>query len=147
MNNPTFRPYQPRDLIACLGLFDDNCPESFAPNERAEYETFLANHAATYEVCVADGAVVGAYGLQPRNAAAWDLRWIIVARRTRRSGTGTAILERVRADLTSRGVRTLHIAASHVSAPFFARFGAKEITTTPDGWGPGMHRIDMEIAL
>ncbi len=38
---PTFRPYQTADREACLGLFDANCPEFFAPNERADYVAFL----------------------------------------------------------------------------------------------------------
>ena len=41
--------------------------------------------------------------------------------------------------------RPVSIAASHKSAPFFARFGARIVETTPDGWGPGMHRVDMEL--
>ena len=33
------------------------------------------------------------------------------------------------------------------AAAFFARFGAIEKVTTPDGWGPGMDRVDMELNL
>jgi hypothetical protein len=42
---------------------------------------------------------------------------------------------------------SIRIAASHRSAPFFARFGAETVRETPDGWGPGMHRIDMELTV
>mgnify|MGYP004128444723 CR=1 FL=1 len=31
---------------ACLKLFDLNCPEYFAPNERTFYESFLASGSA-----------------------------------------------------------------------------------------------------
>jgi hypothetical protein len=41
----------------------------------------------------------------------------------------------------------LDVAASQHSAPFFARFGARELARTDDGWGPGMHRVDMELPL
>ncbi|WP_242112849.1 hypothetical protein [Luteimonas aquatica] len=44
------------------------------------------------------------------------------------------------------GRPTLHISASHKSAPFFARFGALETARVPDGWGPGMHRVEMRLA-
>jgi hypothetical protein len=51
------------------------------------------------------------------------------------------VLEKAR----TSGMRVLRIAASHKSAPFFAGFGAEAVAETPDGWGPGMHRIDMEL--
>ena len=44
-------------------------------------------------------------------------------------------------------VPRLHIAASHRSAPFFARFGSQTVKTTPNGWGPGMDRVDMVLRL
>jgi hypothetical protein len=31
--------------------------------------------------------------------------------------------------------------------PFFSRFGARPVTHTPDGFGPEMHRVDMEWPL
>jgi hypothetical protein len=49
------------------------------------------------------------------------------------------VLETLRAGRIPR----LHIAASHKSAPFFAKFGAQELTTIVNGWGPAMHRVDM----
>ena len=41
----------------------------------------------------------------------------------------------------------IEIAASHKSAPFFAKFGATVTAHTVDGWGNGMDRIDMELLL
>jgi hypothetical protein len=45
------------------------------------------------------------------------------------------------------GCVAIDIAASHLSAPFFTRFGAKEVRCTKDGWGAGMHRVDMLLPL
>jgi hypothetical protein len=39
------------------------------------------------------------------------------------------------------------IAASQKSAAFFARFGAVTLKVVDNGWGTGMHRIDMELPL
>ena len=33
----TLRPYEPRDRVACLTLFEGNAPPFFAPTERADY--------------------------------------------------------------------------------------------------------------
>ncbi|WP_439102406.1 hypothetical protein [Congregibacter sp.] len=32
-------------------------------------------------------------------------------------------------------------------APFLAHFDARECQRLEDGWGPGMHRIDMELTI
>ena len=42
---------------------------------------------------------------------------------------------------------TIDIAASHLSAPFFKKFGAIEIKIIEDGWGKGMHRVNMKLKL
>ena len=53
----------------------------------------------------------------------------------------TRVLDVVRAN----GGGPLQIAASHKSAPFFAGFGDREVATTPNGFGPGRHRVDMVL--
>jgi hypothetical protein len=56
------------------------------------------------------------------------------------------MMTRVLDVIRTRRVSLLHIAASHKSAPFFARFGAHEAARIVDGWGPQMHRVDMTWA-
>jgi hypothetical protein len=63
------------------------------------------------------------------------------------SGVGRMIMADVLRDAAARGAHAVDIAASHKSAPFFARFGALERGRTDDGWGPGMHRVDMELVV
>lgn len=142
---PVFRPYRPADRDACLALFDANCPEWFAPDERAGYETFLAAVPGGYEVVECDGAIAAAFGVL-RPAETWHLNWIMVSPAVHGRGIGRAIVARARDLLRDGGGSTLHIAASHKSAPFFAKFGAREVGRIPDGWGPGMHRVDMVLA-
>ncbi|HKB58202.1 MAG TPA: GNAT family N-acetyltransferase [Lacunisphaera sp.] len=139
---PIFRPYQPADLAACLALFDGNCPEFFAPNERADYVEFLAPVPAGYEVCLLGKKIVGAFGVL-REAHGLSLRWIHVSPDAQGRGLGRTIMARVVAAVRAHGGEPLHIAASQKSAPFFSKFGAKEVRRTPDGWGPGMHRVDL----
>ena len=63
MTNRTFRQYKASDRQACIDIFDANCPEYFAPNERQDYDEFLCNSPQDYEVCECDGRVLGAFGL------------------------------------------------------------------------------------
>jgi GNAT superfamily N-acetyltransferase len=141
---PAFRGYRSTDREACLALFDANCPDYFATNEREEYLAFLERGGEHYEVCLAGDRLAGAFGLEPQGGGL-ALRWIMVSREVQGLGIGSAMMQRALSALRRRAGRPLYIAASHRSAPFFARFGARETVTTPDGWGPGMHRVDMEL--
>ena len=108
---------------------------------------FLEAAWEEYVVCRLGGRVVGAYGLLPQGTNGLVIRWILIDPRAQGQGLGSAIMHRVLGEVRSKGAEVLHMAASHRSAPFFARFGARETATTLHGWGPGMHRVDMELAL
>ncbi|MEO8031614.1 MAG: GNAT family N-acetyltransferase [Gemmatimonadota bacterium] len=141
-----FRSFAESDREACLRLFDGNCPTHFAPGERADYQTFMSEKPGDYQVCLQDDEVVGAYGVLPEGPTGLALRWILVSNQRQGSGLGRAIMARVSVRLRTSGAGSrLYIGASHMSAPFFARFGATETGRIPNGWGPGMHRIDMEL--
>jgi GNAT superfamily N-acetyltransferase len=142
----TFRLYASGDLADCLRLFDANCPAYFAPNERADYAAFVTNADGEYQVCLLGGQVVGAYGVLAEGRTGLALRWIVIAPEYQGRGVGSAIMQRVIAAVRASGPSArLYIGASHLSAPFFARFGAREVETILHGWGPDMHRVDMEL--
>jgi GNAT superfamily N-acetyltransferase len=143
----TFRPYLIADKTACLDIFDANCPASFAPGERDDYIEFLGVKAAVYEVCLADDKVAGAFGLIGDTAERKSLRWILIDPSLQGKGIGRAMMGRVMDIANKSDATCLEIAASHRSASFFAKFGAESISFTDNGWGPNMHRIDMELLL
>lgn len=142
-----FRPYEDTDRSACLALFDANCPEYFAPNERCDYSQFLEARPDNYNVCLLGGFVVGAYGLYPLAEGGAALHWILLSPAVQGRGLGSAIMTRVISEMKHAGRSVLRISASHKSAPFFSRFGAIELSTAVDGWGPGMHRVEMQLSL
>lgn len=144
---PRFRSYRASDQWPCLALFDASCPEYFDPSERADYQQFLANDTAEYQVCLRDDRVVGAYGVYPLLPDRCAVRWILTAPDVQGQGVGSAMMAHGLDRARSIGARRLKIAASHKSAPFFARFGARATETTENGWGPGLHRVDMELVL
>jgi GNAT superfamily N-acetyltransferase len=141
-----FHAYDIHSDKACLTLFDANCPAFFAPNERQDYALFLDEASSDYVVVKWDGEVVGAFGLF---SAADDARlnWIMVDPQRKGLGVGRAIMQEATARARHLGAGAIHIAASHLSAPFFARFGARQTRYAEDGWGPGMHRIDMVLPV
>ena len=142
---PGFRPFEAGDRAACLALFDENSPEYFAPNERTDFAAFLDRSGEDYVVYVFGGRVAGGYGLCLEAKGVMSLRWLLIARATQKQGVGRRIMNRVLGALRALKAGRLEIAASQKSAAFFAKFGARELRTTPDGWGPGMHRVDMEL--
>jgi GNAT superfamily N-acetyltransferase len=143
-----FQPYDASHRAFCLGVFDANCPEFFAPNERADYAAFLDRIGERYTLCLAGGRVVGAFGVSP-GAAAHEahLNWIMVDPESQGAGVGRAILQETRRRALESGGTLVRIAASHRSAPFFARFGARQVAYAENGWGLQMHRVDMEWLL
>jgi GNAT superfamily N-acetyltransferase len=147
MRAVTFRPYTALDRETCLAIFDANCPEYFAPNERADFAEFLAPVPSGYQVCETDGRVVGAFGLMGDPPDHCRLNWILLDPAAQGAGVGSAMMGRVASAGRDAGVGVVRIAASHKSAPFFARFGARPVRVTKDGWGPDMHRHDMELLL
>jgi GNAT superfamily N-acetyltransferase len=139
----TIRPYQAADREGCLALFDENCPDYFAPNEREDYIRFLAEKTAHYLVCLLGDRLIGAFGVLPDEPQGLALRWILLSRRVQGQGLGRQIMARVIELVRAHGAESLYIGASHRSAPFFERFGARETARIAHGWGPEMHRVDM----
>ncbi len=146
MSVVTFRDYLEADMSACLAIFDANCPEFFAPNEREDYFQFLAAIPAGYTVCVVDGGVTGAYGVFPEEESA-RLNWILIAPDAQGLGIGSGIVTQALQRGRALGAISLHISASHRSAPFFDKFGAVTEAVIDHGWGEGMHRVDMTLKL
>jgi N-acetylglutamate synthase-like GNAT family acetyltransferase len=130
-----------------MGIFDANCPEFFAPNERQDYLGFLEGEPDGYEVCKVEGRVCGAFGLFADSQDVKRLNWILIDPHAQGIGVGSKIMQRVMESGHQSQTRVVKIAASHKSAAFFARFGAIVISSTKDGWGPGMDRVDMELKL
>ncbi len=139
-----FAAYRPARQAACLALFDANCPAFFAPNERPDYEAFLDRAGGAYTLATLGDHLAGAFGLMPAGAPGRaHLNWILLHPDRQGAGLGRAIMAEATRQAQTLGAGQVDIAASQHSAPFFARFGAEEVGSMPDGWGPGMHRIDM----
>jgi GNAT superfamily N-acetyltransferase len=143
---PGFRAYTPEDAEACLALFDANCPRFFAPEERPDYAAYLAR-ATGYRVCEGERVIRGAFGIAPGLPGRANLDWILVDPAAQRLGIGRAMMQAAIDATRSLGASALDIGASQHSAPFFTRFGARELSHVPDGWGPGMHRIEMALEI
>jgi GNAT superfamily N-acetyltransferase len=147
MAKVTFRPYRRDDESACLAIFDANCPAFFAPNERAEYEAYLDSVPDSYEVCEVDGRVRGGFGIADAGDGASVISWILLSPEVQGMGIGSKVMNRVVRKSRQWDAKLVRIATSPKAADFFARFGAVRQSTTKNGWGPDMDRVDMELPL
>ncbi|KIP67337.1 acetyltransferase [Vibrio harveyi] len=143
----SFKYYQSGDREDCLDVFDENCPEFFAPNERSDYADFLDSSPEGYEVCMLGGDIIGAVGLSGEESQNQSINWIMISPKAQGLGIGSIFMKRAINLANERGLGHIKIAASHLSAPFFCKYGAVSIGEVKDGWGPDMHRIDMELHL
>ena len=132
----------------CLQLFNENCPEYFAENEREDYMNFLEGNPSGYFIGVSDGSVVSAFGIiSTPESSRTRLSWILVSPQFKGRGIGVKMMSYAKKTAFKNGSSAIDIAASHLSSSFFTKFGAEELKITQNGWGPDMHRVDMEIVL
>ena len=142
------RPYGPADRDACLRLFHSNVPRYFTPAEEAEYLAFLDALPGPYLVLEQDGAVVGAGGHAYDGPGTVALCWGMVAASLHGTGLGQLLLDaRLAAVARDPAVRTVRISTSQHTEGFFARAGFVTVRVQPGGFGPGLHRHDMELAI
>lgn len=132
----------------CLELFDENCPKYFAENEKDDYTSFLKGCPLDYFVGVNRGCVISAFGIiSTVTTLRTRISWIMVSTQFKGSGVGIKMMDYSKSASLEKGALAIDIAASHLSAPFFAKFGAKELNRTQNGWGTGMDKVNMEIKL
>jgi predicted N-acetyltransferase YhbS len=144
------RAFQDSDIGACLSLFDSNVPTFFAPQERAEFDQFLRELPSVADFFVIElgqGEIAACGGLEyvaERGIAC--LCWGMVRRDLHGRGLGK-LLTQHRLDAARRKSEITRVAidTSQHTAPFYEKFGFAIRTVSPDGYGPGLDRHDMEL--
>jgi predicted GNAT family N-acyltransferase len=125
-------------------MFESNVPEYFAVNEIGDYVRFLESKPAGYRVYVSGKDIVGASGLLvDAGGRRGRIRWILTAASARGRGLGDRMMRDIAVRAASSKVPVIDISASQKSAPFFARYGASEVSRMAGGWGPGLDRVEM----
>ena len=143
-----FLAYEESCIDRSLRLFDENCPRYFSESEKEDYAAFLRTNPSGYFVGAVDQGIVSAFGLiTAADSLRGRLTWILVAPASKGDGLGTKMMSLAKKSAQEKDLCAIDIAASHLSAPFFKKFGAQPLSETVDGWGQGMHRIDMELKL
>jgi GNAT superfamily N-acetyltransferase len=143
------RPYLHPDRAACLGVFESNVPEYFAPAERSLFEAFLDDPDCPYFVMEHDDAIVGCggYALAQQDGIA-SMVWGMVRRDSHKLGLGRfLLLYRLREIGKTGGIQMVRLDTSQKAEPFFRKQGFKATGLIKDGYGPGLDRVEMVMKL
>jgi hypothetical protein len=147
MNHPRIRRYCRGDRTACLHLFEGNIPDSFAPHEIPGFMEFLDHFTGPYLVIEVANEVVACGGLAEALGTV-TLCWGMVARDRQKRGLGRLLLRaRLALAVCSPSARLVIMNTSQRTAAFFAKEGFATRRVTPNSYGPGLDRHDMEMRL
>ncbi|VXC67683.1 GNAT family N-acetyltransferase [Sphingomonas sp. 8AM] len=147
MTETCVRAYDVAGRTACLALFDGNTPRFFAAGERPDFAAFLDAHPASWAFQVVErGGAIGACGGH-RVAADGETAgfcWGMVDHRQHRTGLGNILTQaRLDAARAAPGVRQVRLDTSQHTQGFYARLGFGVERVVPDGYAPGLDRVDM----
>jgi N-acetylglutamate synthase-like GNAT family acetyltransferase len=142
-----FKQYTRSNYKDCLALFELNCPAFFAVEERPDYQHYLKIKLDLYLLGYHGQSVVCCFGIENRIKDIAVLTWIMVHPDHHRRGYGQAMMSHFMASVATQATTKVLIATSQHAEAFFAKYGATRCGFQSDGWGKGMHRVDMEICL
>lgn len=142
------RKYQSSDLAACLKIFDSNIPKYFADQERLLFVNYLGQLSTnTYWVIEKDNTVIacGGYGVRDGEGR---MHWGMVDQSMHRQGIGSHFFRfRLAKLIEMPEVKFIGLDTSQHTPGFFKQFGFRETKVTPEYYGPGLHRHDMQWDL
>ncbi|MGE5176201.1 MAG: GNAT family N-acetyltransferase, partial [Hyphomicrobiales bacterium] len=113
------------------------------------FEEFLANPHGRYAVVQDGGRLVGCGGyVTGREGKNARLVWGMIAPDCHGRGLGRLLaLTRLRWIAALEGVERVSLDTSQKTAGFYLLFGFGPAKVVHDGYGPGLDRVDMELAL
>lgn len=149
------RPYTAADKSACMEAFRSNMPKFFAPEELKDFDEWLEVQARRdlsdknecYFVIETDGKVIGCggYYIRPGKATA-VMTWGLLHQHYHKQGWGKKLFQyRINAIRQACPSCAIQLDTTQHSAPFFGKMGFAVTKVTPDSYGPGLDRYDMEL--
>ena len=144
-NQLEFQDYSMESYNHCIELFDLNCPEFFAPIEKSDYIEFLNQKEDSYFTIHHNSILIGAYGIHITSARSASQSWTLIHPDYQGSGIGRLIMQRIFSYMEKNDIDDLSLSTSQHTEAFFMKFGARRIDFIENGWGEGLHRIEMEI--
>ena len=148
MRDSRFRSYALADRKACLDVLESNTPPFFLPTDRLLFEAFLQQLPGPYFVLTEHDRVAACGGCASDADGAAALTWGMVRRDLHCRGLGRELL-RYRLDVIGgTGAPTLvRVRTSQLVQGFFETEGFTLRSVVPNGFGPGLDKVTMEVQL
>ena len=145
------RPWRAEDRDLGEALFDSNTPNYFAAIEKPDFLGFVDDLPGPYfvlESLAGEALGCGGYARQPKAPSVAALCWGMVRGDLHGRGLGQRLLtERLTRIAADPAFKTVDIQTTQHSQGFFARYGFVQTAHVPDGFAPGMDRVDMTLRL
>jgi ribosomal protein S18 acetylase RimI-like enzyme len=146
---PALELYRSSDRETLLAIFDANTPRFFAPRERDDFAKFLDQPLGDFRVLYDDqGTTIGCGGVMVDEHGTASLVWGIIAPPHQGTGFGWWMaLERLSWIAAMPHARRVVLDTSQETAGFYCKLGFRTLQVHPDGYGPGLHRHDLEMVV
>jgi N-acetylglutamate synthase-like GNAT family acetyltransferase len=142
------RSYSVRDRDACLEILAGNTPGFFVPKDCETLTGFLSDLPGPYFVTEADGMIVACGGWALDTEGVADLTWGMVRRSLHRRGIGRHLLQyRLQSIRENTHAKVVRVRTAQLVQEFFARQGFITVEVAPNGFGPGLDRVTMDLQL
>lgn len=146
---PTLETYRSGDRAALLAIFDGNTPRFFDPHERELFAAFLDRPRGDFRVLRDDErAIIGCGGVMVDEDGTASMVWGMIAPPHQGTGFGWWMaLERLSWIAAMPEARRVIMDTSQETAGFYVKLGFRTVSVQPDGYGPGLHRHDLEMPV
>ncbi|MEQ9398806.1 MAG: GNAT family N-acetyltransferase [Longimicrobiales bacterium] len=134
-----------RHRAGCLAVFDSNVGHAFRAEERPDFAGFLDHLPGPYHVLMEDEAVAacGGWATESDGSTA-SICWTMVEWERHGRGVGSLLHANILGDIArAGGTRAVRLETIPATAGYFRRFGFEVVEEDPDGYGPGLPRVEM----
>jgi N-acetylglutamate synthase-like GNAT family acetyltransferase len=131
-----------------MDILDGNTPEFFLPEDREPLAAFLARLPGPYLVVEKPGGIVACGGWAMNTDGIADLTWGMVRRESQRCRIGRMLLRhRLASVRTEASASRARVRTTQLVQGFFIREGFSVVEVVPQGFGPPLDHVTMELRL
>lgn len=142
----SIRPYRAEDKAQLIQLIRSNTPEYFAPEEEADFVSYLDNEIEDYFVVEQNEEIVGCGGVNyAENRSVGIISWGMIRPELHGNRIGTVLLQ-YRLDFlkNTENVKRITVRTSQLTYRFYEKNGFRLVDTKKDFWADGLDLCYME---
>ncbi|MDX1627065.1 MAG: GNAT family N-acetyltransferase [Fulvivirga sp.] len=139
-------PYQKEHKPRLIEIFNLNTPKYFAPEEQADFETYLHENGRNYYVLKSFNEIAGSGGFQFNGHVA-SISWLMIDPDFKGEGFGMALFNHCLDKLRKKNVSAIEVMASEYAHKFFKKLGFDITEFHENFWNTGVDFFRMKKQL